>query len=490
MTKKVNTSNHHQDVIIVGAGLSGICAAYYLQKECPNHSFTILEMRGAMGGTWDLFRYPGVRSDSDMYTLGYAFRPWQDAKAVTDGATILQYIRDTAKDENIEQKIQYHHKVQAAAWSSEQAEWTVEVANTQTEETLTYTCNFLFMCSGYYNYDQGYTPDFPGLNDYKGTLIHPQHWPEDLDYTGKRVLVIGSGATAVTLVPAMTDKAEEVTMLQRSPSYVVSKPAKDKFANFLKKTLPSKMAHRFVRRRNILMETFFYQLARRKPNFAKKMLIKNLQKELGKDFDVETHFTPTYNPWDQRVCLVPDSDLFVALKNGKARVITDHIHSFTEKGVQLQSGVELSADIIVTATGLEVKFISDMKITMNGKAVDPTQKYVYKGLMLSDIPNFIQVIGYTNISWTLKAGLACEYVCRLLNYMDKKGFNTCTPRATQHSIHTDEPLINLSAGYFTRARNKLPKQGKHDPWKLHQNYIRDLFKLRFGKLKDGVMEYK
>ncbi|HAS44215.1 MAG TPA: FAD-containing monooxygenase EthA [Microscillaceae bacterium] len=486
----MNTSNHHQDVIIVGAGLSGICAAYYLQKECPNHSFTILEMRGAMGGTWDLFRYPGVRSDSDMYTLGYAFRPWQDAKAVTDGDTILQYIRDTAKDEKLEEKIHYHRKVMAASWSSAQAEWTVEVTNTQTQETLHYTCNFLFMCSGYYNYEQGYTPDFQGIEDYKGCLVHPQHWPQDLDYTGKRVLVIGSGATAVTLVPAMTDKAEEVIMLQRSPSYVVSKPAKDKFANFLKKTLPSKMAHRLVRRRNILMETFFYQLARRKPKFAKKMLIKNLRKELGQDFDVETHFTPSYNPWDQRVCLVPDSDLFVALKNGKARVITDHIHSFTEKGVQLQSGVELSADIIVTATGLEVKFLSDMKMTMDGKAIDPTQKYVYRGVMLSDIPNFVQVIGYTNISWTLKAGLACEYVCRLLNYMDKKGFNTCTPRATQHSLHSDEPLINLSSGYFTRARHKLPKQGSKDPWKLHQNYIRDVFKLRFGKLKDGVMEYK
>lgn len=486
----MNTANHHQDVIIVGAGLSGICAAYYLKKECPNHSFTILEMRGAMGGTWDLFRYPGVRSDSDMYTLGYAFRPWQDARAVTDGSTILQYIRDTAKDEGIEQKIKYHHKVKAAAWSSEEAQWTIEVENTQTQQTLTYTCNFLFMCSGYYNYDHGYTPDFEGIDDYKGRLIHPQHWPEDLDYTGKRVLVIGSGATAVTLVPAMTDKAEEVTMLQRSPTYVVSKPAKDKFANALKKVLPSKMAHRIVRRRNIVMETFFYQLARRKPNFAKKMLIKNLKKELGHDYDVETHFTPSYNPWDQRVCLVPDSDLFIALKSGKARVITDHIHSFTEKGVQLKSGVELSADIIVTATGLEVKFLGDMKITMDGKEVDPTQKYVYRGLMLSDIPNLIQVIGYTNISWTLKAGLACEYVCRLLNYMQKKGFSTCTPRLDQHSLDTDEPLINLSSGYFTRSRHKLPKQGSRDPWKLHQNYIRDVFKLRFGNLKDKAMEYK
>lgn len=485
-----NKSNeYHQDVIIVGAGLSGICAGHYLQTKCPQHRYTILEMRGAIGGTWDLFRYPGIRSDSDMYTLGYAFRPWQDAKSVTNGSTILQYIRDTAKDEGIDQKIRYNQKITAAEWSSAQARWIVQVTHTQTGQTIQYTCNFLWMCSGYYNYRQGYTPDFPGVDKFQGCLVHPQKWPEGLDYADKRVIVVGSGATAVTLVPAMADAAEDVVMLQRSPSYVVTRPAKDKLANWLRGVLPAKTAYRIVRRRNILRDTFFYQLSQKWPDFAKKVLINGIRKELGKDYDVERHFTPHYNPWDQRVCLVPDSDLFKAIKQGKARVITDHIHSFTEKGIQLKSGVELAADIIVTATGLDIKFLSNIKVTVDGKEVQPAQQFAYRGVMLHDVPNLVQITGYTNISWTLKAGVASEYVCRLLNYMQKKGWRQCTPRLQGNHMEST-PLITLSAGYFTRAAHKLPRQGSSRPWKLHQNYLRDIFNLRYSNLNDGVMEYK
>lgn len=488
----MNTSQsneYHQDVIIVGAGLSGICAGHYLQTKCPRHRYMILEMREAIGGTWDLFRYPGIRSDSDMYTLGYAFRPWQDAKSVTDGSTILQYIRDTAKDEGIDQKIRYNQKIIAAEWSSAQAQWTIQVAHTQTGQTVQYTCNFLWMCSGYYNYKQGYTPDFPGVDKFQGCLVHPQKWPEGLDYANKRVIVVGSGATAVTLVPAMADAAEDVVMLQRSPSYVVTKPAKDKLAHWLRGVLPAKTAYRIVRRRNILRETFFYQLSQKWPDFAKKVLINGIRKELGKDYDVERHFTPYYNPWDQRVCLVPDSDLFKAIKQGKARVMTDHIHSFTEKGIQLKSGVELAADIIVTATGLDIKFLSNIKVTVDGKEIQPAQQFAYRGVMLHDVPNLAQITGYTNISWTLKAGVASEYVCRLLNHMQKKGWKQCTPRLQRNGMES-APLITLSAGYFTRATHKLPKQGSRKPWKLHQNYLWDIFNLRYSNLNDGVMEYK
>lgn len=477
----------HRDVLIVGAGLSGIGAAYHLQQRCPGKTYAILEARDAIGGTWDLFRYPGIRSDSDMHTLGYRFRPWVDAKSIADGPSILRYIRDTAREAGIEERIRFRHRVVSASWSSEEARWTVEVERGE-GEAVTMTCDFLLVCSGYYRYDRGYKPEFPGEERFQGELVHPQHWPEGLDYDGKRVVVIGSGATAVTLVPAMAERAAKVTMLQRSPTYVISMPAKDPLANGLRRLLPDRVVYPIVRWKNVILQMANYRLSRKRPEWVKRLLRRGVKRHLPPDFDVDTHFKPSYNPWDQRLCLVPDADLFKAIRSGRADVVTDRIKTFTEKGIELESGRELEADVIVTATGLELLFLGGMKVSVDGEEADLTKAFTYKGMMLDGIPNMAFTIGYTNASWTLKADLVAEYVCRLLNHMDANGYNRCVPRADDPTL-TEEPLLDFTSGYVLRALDHLPKQGSKEPWKLRQNYPVDLRTLRFGPLEDGVMRF-
>jgi monooxygenase len=479
-------ASEHFDVLIVGAGLSGIGAGYHLQTLSPDRSYVILEGREAIGGTWDLFRYPGIRSDSDMYTLGYSFKPWTEAKAIADGPSILKYVRDTARDYGIDKHIRYGHQVKAASWSTEDARWTVEAV--QGGKTVKITANFLFLCGGYYSYEGGYTPDFPGAERFKGKLVHPQKWPEDLDYAGRRVVVIGSGATAVTLVPAMAETAGHVTMLQRSPTYVVSRPAEDAMANSLRKWLPAKLAYSIIRWRNVLFGMYFFRLARTKPEQVKQGIIGMVRQQLGPDYDVGKHFTPTYNPWDQRLCLVPDSDLFEAIKADKASVVTDHIESFTETGIRLKSGEELPADIIVSATGLRLEVLNGIRFTVDGRAVDASQTLGYKGMMYDGVPNLASSFGYTNASWTLKCDLTCEYVCRVLNHMTKTKTRQATPRNDDPTIG-HEPWLDFSSGYVRRAMEKFPKQGTRAPWKLHQNYARDLMSLKYAKIEDGVLEF-
>jgi monooxygenase len=479
-------ADDHFDVLIVGAGLSGIGAAWHLQANCPERSYAILEGREAIGGTWDLFRYPGIRSDSDMYTLGYAFKPWREAKAIADGPSILKYVRDTARENDIEKHIRFSHLVKSAAWSSADATWTVEAGVGGKMRKL--TCNFLFLCGGYYSYEGGYTPDFPGAASFKGQIVHPQTWPEDLDYTGKQVVVIGSGATAVTLVPEMAKTAAHVTMLQRSPTYVVSRPAEDALANSLRKWLPAMLAYNIIRWRNVLFGMWFFRLARNKPDAVKKNIIDMVRAQLGPDYDVATHFTPRYNPWDQRLCLVPDSDLFEALKADRASVVTDHIDSFTPKGIKLKSGQTLPADIIVTATGLTLQVMNGLSISVDGRAIDPGKTLSYKGMMYEGVPNLASSFGYTNASWTLKCDLTCEYVCRLLNHMKRTGLRQATPHNADPTIG-HEPWLDFSSGYVQRAMEKFPKQGTRAPWKLHQNYVLDLMGLKYAKVDDGVLAF-
>jgi cation diffusion facilitator CzcD-associated flavoprotein CzcO len=478
----------HFDVLIVGAGLSGIGAAYHLQQRSPGKTYAILEGRQAIGGTWDLFRYPGIRSDSDMYTLGYAFKPWTEAKAIADGPNILRYVRATAAENGIDRNIRFDTLVKRAAWSTPDALWTVEAEAGPGKTPVRHTCNFLLMCSGYYDYAGGYSPEFPGMADFGGRLVHPQNWPADLDYKDKTVVVIGSGATAVTIVPEMAKTAASVTMLQRSPTYVVSRPAEDAFANWLRAKLPGMLAYRIVRWRNVLLGMLFFNMARKKPEKIKQQLIGMVREHLGPDYDVETHFTPRYNPWDQRLCLVPDSDLFEAIKSGKAVVATDRIDGIVKDGIQLKSGKLLPADIIVSATGLKLQLLGGAEVTVDGETVDLSQSMSYKGMMFSDVPNLASVFGYTNASWTLKADLTSEYVCRLLDYMDRKGLAQCTPR--KHEAVAAAPWMDFSSGYVTRAMAEFPKQGDRKPWKLYQNYALDLVTLRFGKVDDGTMEFK
>ena len=474
------------DVVIVGAGLSGIGAAYHLQTNCPDRTYAILEGREAIGGTWDLFRYPGIRSDSDMYTLGYAFKPWTEAKAIADGPSILTYIRETARDYGIDRHIRFGTQVKSASWSTEDACWTVQIETHGKASTV--SANFLFLCGGYYSYAGGYTPEFPGVERFKGQLVHPQKWPEGLDHAGKKVVVIGSGATAVTLVPEMAKTAAHVTMLQRSPTYVVSAPAEDRAANWLRSKLPAKLAYAITRWRKVLFGMFFYNYARKQPAKVKAGIVGMVRKELGPDYDVETHFTPSYNPWDQRICLVPDSDLFAAIKSGAAEVVTDHIETFTETGIQLKSGKVLEADIVVSATGLVLQAMNGLKLTVDGRPVDPGKTLSYKGMMYEGVPNLASAFGYTNASWTLKCDLTCEYVCRLLNHMTKTGNRQVTPRNTDPTIG-EVPWLDFSSGYVQRAMDKFPKQGTKAPWKLHQNYALDLLNLRFTKIEDGVLEF-
>jgi len=486
---RVAAAAEHFDVLIVGAGLSGIGAAWHLQKECQQKRYAILEGREASGGTWDLFRYPGVRSDSDMYTLGYRFRPWTNAKAIADGPSILKYIREVASDHGIDARIRYQHRVVAASWSTADARWTVEVECGCQRERRTLSCNFLWMCSGYYDYAAGYLPDFPGMDLFKGRTVHPQKWTDDIDYSGKRVVVIGSGATAVTLVPAMADTgAAHVTMLQRSPTYMAMRPSRDPFATKMRQRLPLKLAYAVTRWRNVLYGMYVYQMCKRQPEKVKRLLLGGVRKALGPDYDVATHFTPRYNPWDQRLCLVPDADFFRAIRQGKVSVVTDHIETFTETGLRLKSGAELAADLVVTATGLALIPLGGVKLTVDGRAVEPSQTFIYKGMMYSDVPNLASVFGYTNASWTLKADLVCEYVCRLLNLMDRKGYRYCMPHNSDPALEA-EPWVDFSSGYIQRALKHQPKQGSKRPWKLYQNYVLDLTSLRFGALRDQSMTF-
>ena len=476
----------HFDVGIVGAGLSGIGAAYHLKTTCPDRTFAIFEGRDAIGGTWDLFRYPGIRSDSDMYTLGYAFKPWTEAKAIADGPSILNYVRETARENDIEKAIRFGHKIKRVGWSTDDTRWTVEAE--VAGEIVRYTCNFLFLCGGYYSYDGGYTPDFPGMADFKGRMVHPQQWPTDLDYAGKSVVVIGSGATAVTLVPEMARAASHVTMLQRSPTYVVSRPAEDKMANTLRKWLPALLAYNIVRARNVLGGMYFFNLARKKPEQVKAGIIKMVQDELGPDYDVATHFTPTYNPWDQRLCLVPDADMFRQIKAGRASVVTDQIETFTATGIRLKSGQELKADIIVSATGLVLEVWNGIEVSVDGTRIDPGQTLGYKGMMYDGVPNLASTFGYTNASWTLKCDLTCEFVCRVLNHMKKTGQRQVMPVNDTGDV-ASAPWLDFSSGYVQRAMEKWPKQGTRVPWKLDQNYAKDLMNLRYARLDDGVLRF-
>jgi monooxygenase len=484
--------SEHFDVLIVGAGLSGIGAGHHLQVNCPGKRYAILEGRDCIGGTWDLFRYPGVRSDSDMFTLGYSFKPWTEPKAIAEGPRILNYVRETAADEGIDKKIRFNHRVKRATWSTPEARWTVEVERRPKAEAGTefvrFTCNFLFMCSGYYNYENGYMPEFPGAKDFAGRIVHPQQWTEDIDYAGKRVVVIGSGATAVTLVPEMAKQAAHVTMLQRSPTYVVSRPAQDPLANKLRARLPTKLAYHIIRWRNVMWGMYFFQLSRRKPARVKQLILGGVRLALGPDYDIATHFTPRYNPWDQRLCLVPDGDLFGAIKQGRASVVTSQIDTFTEKGIRLKDGGELDADIIVTATGLNLQVLGGLTVSVDGRAVDFARTLNYKGMMYSDVPNLASAFGYTNASWTLKCDLTCEYVCRLINYMDRHGYKQCMPHNVDPTI-TELPSLDFSSGYVQRSVAKMPKQGSKRPWRLYQNYALDIVTLRFGKVNDGVMQY-
>jgi monooxygenase len=476
-------TSDHVDVLIVGAGLSGIGAACHLQRNLPGKSYAILESRQAVGGTWDLFRYPGIRSDSDMFTLGYSFKPWEGENAIADGASILSYIEEAAREHGVREKIRFGHRVLSAEWSSAEARWTVRAEHGG--ETVELTCDFLYGCTGYYRYDEGYTPELPGSERFGGRIVHPQHWPEDLDCAGKRVVVIGSGATAVTLVPALAAKAERVTMLQRSPTYVISVRARDGLARLLRRWLPEKAVYSVVRWKHVLRISLSYRVARRAPKLARKVLRKQAEAQLPAGFDVDTHFEPRYDPWDQRLCAVPGGDLFKAIRDGSAEVVTDRIEGFTESGLRLASGRDLEADVVVTATGLNMLFLGGLELVVDGKPVDPSQTVIYKGMMLSGVPNLALAMGYTNASWSLKCDLVGEYICRLLGHMEANGLRIATPRAPSPSLPT-EPAIDLKSGYVTRSLHLLPKQGATHPWRLHQNYARDIGLLRRGPIDNEI----
>lgn len=482
-----NGSPEHLDVLIVGAGLSGVGAAWHLQDRSPAKSYAILEARGDLGGTWDLFRYPGIRSDSDMHTLGYRFKPWTASKSITDGNSILEYVRRTAQESGIDRRIRFHHRVLRAEWSSADARWTVKAERSDTGETVRLTCGFLWTCSGYYRYDEGYTPEFEGVDRFTGPVVHPQHWRADLDYNGKKVVVIGSGATAVTLVPAMAKKAAHVTMLQRSPTYIASMPAEDPIATRLRRRLPERAAYAVVRWKNVLIQAVFYQLSRRRPELIKRWIRKGVMRSLPPGYDVDKHFKPRYNPWDQRMCLVPDGDLFRSISKGEASVVTDRIATFTERGIELESGEELEAEVIVTATGLNLLFLGGIDLTVDGEEVDVPKTMAYKGMMLSGVPNMAFTVGYTNASWTLKADLTSEYVCRLLNHMDAHGHKRCVPEVDP-SV-SEEPLLDFTSGYVQRSLDHFPKQGSREPWKLRQNYVLDIRTIRRGAIDDAAMQF-
>ncbi|QIX28343.1 NAD(P)/FAD-dependent oxidoreductase [Nocardioides sp. JQ2195] len=472
----------HVDVLIIGAGLSGIGAAATLASRQPGKSYLVLEGRSASGGTWDLFRYPGVRSDSDMYTLGYRFKPWLGDKALADGASILDYVRETAVEHGVDEHIRHDQHISAVDWDSETATWTVTA-----ESGEVWTCSFLWSCTGYYNYDQGFTPHFEGRERFRGEIVHPQHWPEDLEYAGKKVVVIGSGATAVTLVPAMADEAAKVTMLQRSPTYILSLPAKDPIALGVRKVLPRQVAYNVTRFKNIAQASALYNVSQKQPKLVRKAIRRMTMKQLPEDYPVDVHFKPKYGPWDQRLCLVPNGDLFKAIRSGKADVVTDTIETFTETGIRLASGDELEADIIITATGLNLQLFGGIEVTIDGEKLDAPNTMAYRGLMLSDLPNFAYTIGYTNASWTLKADLVAEFVCRVLEHMDEVGARTVVP-VRQEGV-AEEPFMDFEAGYVLRSLDDLPKQGDVEPWKLKQSWFHDVRAIRNSRIDDGVLEF-
>ena len=488
---------NHFDVVIIGAGLSGIGAACHLKLSQPNKTYTILESRDRMGGTWDLFRYPGIRSDSDMHTLGYNFKPWLKAQAIADGPAIRDYIRETADQYDVASSVQYQRKVTAASWDSATAKWTVTIEHTSSENTSsentsptieTLTCHFIYSCTGYYRYDKGYTPDFPGVQQFKGQFIHPQLWPEDLDYSDKRIVIIGSGATAVTLVPAMAKTAKHVTMLQRSPTYVVARPAVDSLSQKFRRWFPEQFAYDLTRWKNVTMQAFIFQLSRRFPDKVRALLRKMTHQWMGDDYDIDTHFNPRYNPWDQRLCLVPDGDLFRALRKGTASIVTDHIEHFTEQGIQLKSGAALDADIVVSATGLELLILGGIQLTVDSQPVKIADSLVYKGMMFSGIPNLALAAGYTNASWTLKCDLTSQYVCRLLAYMDKHNYKYCMATNNDPSVQRTQ-FLDLASGYIDRAVDQFPKQGNKAPWRLYQNYLLDIITLRVRSLRDRALTF-
>jgi len=481
------TEATHLEVLIVGAGLSGIDAAVHVSRAFPAKNYALLEQRAELGGTWSLFKYPGIRSDSDMYTLGFGFRPWDGENAIADGADILRYLHETAVEYGVDERIRYHRRATTFAWSSTDQFWTVTVENTETGQAETITADFLISTSGYYNYESGYTPQWPGLEDYQGTLVHPQHWPEDLDYTGKKVVVIGSGATAVTLIPSMARDAGHITMLQRTPTYIVSQPKIDPIAQTLKRTMPSKRAAKLIHARYAAMTIGFYEFCRRNPKVAKVLLKRWAQFHLPDDFDYDKHLTPPYDPWDQRLCVIPGADLFKAIHSHKVDIVTDHIERFTENGILLTSGQELTADIVVTATGLDVIPMGGASIEVDGAHVDLGKTFTYKAMMLSGIPNFAFIVGYTNASWTLKADLVCEYVVRLLEHLDQHNLKVATPQ--QVSGLQAAPLLDLESGYLKRAAGRLPLAGDRDPWRLKNNWYFDKKFLRKSKVDDGVMEF-
>jgi monooxygenase len=479
----------HFDVLIVGAGLSGIGAGCHLRERCPDRTFAILEGRDRSGGTWDLFRYPGVRSDSDMYTLGYAFRPWPHAQAIAEGPAILQYLRETAAAHGVDRKIRYEHKVAKASWSSRDARWQLEVTRADGHARVPMSCNFLFLCCGYYRYDAGYTPVFPGIEHFGGRVVHPQFWTDDIDWKNKRVVVIGSGATAMTLVPALAREASHVTMVQRSPTWVVARPTEDPLARGLRGRLPKRWVHGIVRWKQVLLGLYVFNLCRRNPERAKKILLERVQAGLGREVDIAPHFVPRYSPWEQRLCLLPDGDLFREIRAGRVSLVTAEIASVTATGLKLQSGETVPADLIVTATGLELQAFGGITLDVDGRAVVPASMFNYKGVMFSDLPNFASCFGYSNASWTLKADLVCGFVCRLLNHMRRHGFVQCTPRI-DGTAPAGLPWIDFSSGYFQRALDRFPKQGARAPWRLNQNYLRDVLALRFGRLDDRIMQFR
>ena len=483
-------TNHSEsiDVLIIGAGLSGIGGACHLRRNSPDRSFMILESREASGGTWDLFRYPGIRSDSDMYTFGYGFKPWSDKSSIADGYKILSYIREAAAEYDVEQHIRYQHKVVSASWSSTQSRWLVTAERGHTGERVTISCKFIFSCSGYYDYEQGYTPEFAGIDNFKGQVIHAQHWPEQLDYQGKHVVVIGSGATAVTLVPAMSQDTASLVMLQRTPTYIASVPKEQPLAETLRKWLPDSWVFRLIRWKQVLFQLYLYQLSRRNPQRLRKYLLGLVRKEMGPDYDVDTHFTPDYNPWDQRLCGVPDGDLFAAIRENRAEVVTDHIDQFNKEGIHLKSGKQLDADIVVLATGLNLSFAGGVEYSVDGKVLDFAEHFIFRGMMFSGLPNMAFTVGYTNSSWTLKADLTSQYVSRLLNKMARHGYTTVKPRLTGEV--EEMPLLDFDAGYVLRSRESFPKQGNRLPWKNYQNYIRDFIGLRLGRQNDDELEFR
>lgn len=480
--------SEHFDVLIIGAGLSGIGTACQVANEHPERSIGLLERRERLGGTWDLFRYPGIRSDSDMFTFGYEFRPWHDLKVLADGASIRQYIADTAAEYGVEEKIRYGVRVVAADWSSQESTWRVTALHEATGETRTYTCGFLISCTGYYDYDAGYLPDFPGVADFGGQCIHPQHWPEDLDYAGKKVVVIGSGATAVTLVPSMAGTAGHVTMLQRSPSYVFSLPAIDKISGFLGRFLPASRVYAFARWRNIVIQRGLYDACRRFPKAMRKFLLWQVRRNVGPDVDMK-HFTPAYMPWDERLCAVPDGDLFKALADGSASMVTDHIETFTEKGILLASGEELEADIVVTATGLQVQMLGGMQLSVDGEPRALHDQLTYKGVLVEDLPNLAWIFGYTNAPWTLKSDIAGKYLNRLFRHMDENGHRVATPRDREESALDMGMLDQLQSGYVQRAKDVMPRQGSKNPWKVLMHYRQDAAMLLDEPVVDGLLEF-